>query len=388
MKRYALTITVLTIALVFYLVTASLCADDGWVPLFYGKTLDGWEVNGGTAAYKVEDGVIVGTTVEGSPNTFLCKGIYKDFVLELEVKCDPRLNSGVQVRSHVYEKDDANPENRKRAGVVYGPQCEIARKVTGTAGRFYDEGRRGKWLADIRPEAEDAFRDDDWNHYRIIVNGNRYRSWVNGIAASDFTDHVDKGGFIGLQVHAIAKDQGPYQVRWRDIRIKELKPGEEASSPEPPDGFKAVFNGHDYYYGDGLGVNCSLDVKPDGRFSFMWRGCLGVYGKNEGGAKLVNNHLLLTPEQPNDSGGFGGTPTDFVAVRWGNRFYLIPDESGKAFCDEVNRGWEPRSNAHGRFYLRRGDWQKKVSGLPIVPKKWEAWLQKQSAGAQQGATTQ
>jgi hypothetical protein len=69
-----------------------------------------------------------------------------DFVLDLDVKCDPRLNSGVQVRSHVYEKDDANPEVSKKAGVVYGPQCEIARKETGTAGRFYDEGRRGKWL--------------------------------------------------------------------------------------------------------------------------------------------------------------------------------------------------------------------------------------------------
>ena len=132
MTKNAVTITVLTLALVVCPVTAGLCADDGWVPLFDGKTLDGWKVNGGTAAYKVEDGAIVGTTVEGSPNTFLCKGEYKDFVLELDVKCDPRLNSGVQVRSHVYEKDDANPENRKRAGVVYGPQCEIARKETGT----------------------------------------------------------------------------------------------------------------------------------------------------------------------------------------------------------------------------------------------------------------
>ena len=136
--------------------------------------------------------MIVGTTVEGSPNTFLCKGDFRDFVLELDVKCDPRLNSGVQVRSHIYEKDDADPENRKRAGVVYGPQCEIARKEIGTAGRFYDEGRRGKWLAEIKPEARGAFRDDGWNRYRIVVQGNRYRSWVNGIAASDFTDDVDK----------------------------------------------------------------------------------------------------------------------------------------------------------------------------------------------------
>ena len=182
----------MTLVVVFSLGLTAFAADEGWTPLFDGKTLDGWKVNGGHARYEVEDGTIVGTTVEGSPNTFLCKGDYKDFVLELEVKCDPRLNSGVQVRSHVYEKDDPDPENRKRAGVVYGPQCEIARKETGTAGRFYDEGRRGKWLAEIKPEAKDAFKDDGWNRYRIVVQGNRYRSWINGIAASDFTDDVDE----------------------------------------------------------------------------------------------------------------------------------------------------------------------------------------------------
>ncbi len=203
--------------------------DEGWIPLFDGKTLDGWTVRGGSARYGVEDGAIVGTTVEGSPNTFLCKGDYREFILEVEVKCDPRLNSGVQVRSHVYQKDDADPANRERAGVVYGPQCEIARNETGTAGRFYDEGRRGRWLAEIRPDARAAFKDDDWNRYRIVVQGNRYRSWVNGIAASDFTDDADNRGFIGLQVHGIARGEGPYQVRWRNVRIRELKPGETAA---------------------------------------------------------------------------------------------------------------------------------------------------------------
>jgi hypothetical protein len=218
----------------------AMAADDASVPLFDGKTLDGWKVEGGFATYKVEDGTIVGSTAVGSPNTFLCKGDFKDFVLEAKVKCDPALNSGIQVRSHVYTKDDPDPKNRQRAGVVFGPQCEIARNETGTAGRFYDEGRRGKWLAEIKPEAKDAFKDDGWNHYRIVVQGNHYRSWINGIAASDFTDDADEHGFIGLQVHAIAKDQGPVQVRWRDVRIRELKPGDHAASSVAPDGFKAT----------------------------------------------------------------------------------------------------------------------------------------------------
>ncbi len=208
MTRHALTILTLTLAVVVPLGESGLAADEGWTALFDGKTLDGWTVHGGTARYSVEDGAIVGTTVEGSPNTFLCKGDFTDFELELEVKCNPRLNSGVQVRSHVYGKDDAAPENRKRAGVVYGPQCEIARKETGTAGRFYDEGRRGRWLAEIKPEARDAFDDEGWNRYRIVVQGNRYRSWINGSPASDFTDDVDRRGFVGLQVHGIARALG------------------------------------------------------------------------------------------------------------------------------------------------------------------------------------
>jgi hypothetical protein len=232
MPKQPFTIPLMALALIVCLREASPAGDQAWTPLFDGKTLDGWKVNGGQARYTVEDGVIVGTTVEGSPNTFLCKGDYKDFVLELEVKCDPRLNSGVQVRSHVYRKDDPDPANRERAGVVYGPQCEIARHETGTAGRFYDEGRRGQWLAEIKPEAKDAFRDDGWNRYRIVVQGNRYRSWVNGVLASDLADEMDERGFIGLQVHGIAMGEGPYQVRWRNVRIRELSPGE--SAPEGP----------------------------------------------------------------------------------------------------------------------------------------------------------
>jgi hypothetical protein len=281
MPRPPLAIPLMALALVIGLGRSSPADDEGWTSLFDGKTLDGWKVNGGHARYAVEDGTIVGSTVEGSPNTFLCKGDYRDFVLELEVKCDPRLNSGVQVRSHVYQKDDPDPENQRRAGVVYGPQCEIARKETGTAGRVYDEGRRGKWLAEIKPEAKDAFKDDDWNRYRIVVQGNRYRSWINGVPASDFTDDMDKSGFIGLQVHGIPRSEGPYQVRWRNVRIKELAPGEEASAPSPPEGFKAVFNGRDLTGWEGSPKYWSVEDgcltgKADGTLRFnrfiTWRG--------------------------------------------------------------------------------------------------------------------
>ena len=225
-KRLLLMIPLLAAGFAFGSGASRVADDEEWIALFDGKTLDGWKVSGGTAKYAVEDGVIVGTTVEGSPNTFLCKGDFQDFALELEVKCDPKLNSGVQVRSHIYAKDDPDPENARRAGVVYGPQCEIARKETGTAARFYDEGRRGRWLCELKPDAKDAFQDEGWNRYRVVVQGNHYRSWINGILASDFKDDADAHGLVGLQVHGIGKGEGPYKVRWRGLRIKELKSGE------------------------------------------------------------------------------------------------------------------------------------------------------------------
>ena len=113
------------------------------------------------------------------------------------------------------------------------------------------------------------------------MQGNRYRSWINGVAASDFTDDVDKSGFIGLQVHGIAKGEGPYQVRWRNVRIQELKPGEEVSAPEPPEGFQAVFNGRDLTGWEGSPNYWSVEDgcltgKADGTLKFnrfiIWRG--------------------------------------------------------------------------------------------------------------------
>jgi hypothetical protein len=71
-----------------------------WTTIFNGKDIKGWEKKGGEADYQVEDGCIVGTTKPKTPNTFLCPPKkYGDFELTFEVKCDPALNSGVQIRS-------------------------------------------------------------------------------------------------------------------------------------------------------------------------------------------------------------------------------------------------------------------------------------------------
>lgn len=210
-----------TLSALAVIVTASLgpaASDDaGWTILFNGKDLTGWEPKNGTATYAVEDGAIVGTTSEGSPNSFLCTTRdYGDFELTLEVKVDDPLNAGIQIRSRsVPEVQD---------GRVHGPQVEVA--VNGTAGYIYGEALDTGWLSEDRedPAANAAFKPGAWNGYRILAEGNRIRTWVNGVPVADLEDTrtgMDRG-FIGLQVHAIARGEGPYQVRYRNIKIREL----------------------------------------------------------------------------------------------------------------------------------------------------------------------
>ena len=208
--------------------------EGGWVSLFDGKTLKGWSVHSGFAKYTPEDGVLVGTAVKGSPNTFLCTDKeYGDYILEFEVKCDPNLNSGVQFRSHIAREEMAfvfrDEKGQARtttipADRVYGYQVEIATANSHSSGGIYDEARRGFFIADIRESAAAgaAFKDSEWNTYRVECRGNSMRTWVNGVPCANLKDSLDAKGIIGLQVHGLGKDFKPYQVRWRNIRIKAL----------------------------------------------------------------------------------------------------------------------------------------------------------------------
>lgn len=201
---------------------------DGFVNLFDGKSLDGWVQRGGKATYAVEDGAVVGTTVLGTPNSFLCTPRdYSDFILELEFKVDPRMNSGVQIRSQCFDEDKQLDYQGKKikitAGRVHGYQVEIDPSKRAWSGGIYDEGRRG-WLNDLKdnPSAQQAFKQNEWNHYRVECRGASIKTWINGVSAADLTDDLTPSGFIALQVHS-TKEAEPMQVRWRNIKLKELK---------------------------------------------------------------------------------------------------------------------------------------------------------------------
>ncbi|MEC9475531.1 MAG: DUF1080 domain-containing protein [Planctomycetota bacterium] len=186
-----------------------------WESLLPPADLAGWKSLGGSATYRVEDSMIIGRTTPGSPNTWLItERQFGDFELEYEFRCDPSLNSGVQIRSEA------------RGGSARGFQVEIdvdeKRKRFWSAG-LYEEGDRG-WIGDLKdnPEARAAHKLDDWNHVRVVAVGAHMQTWLNGVAAAEVFDTRRLSGFIGLQVHGVGNRKEPLQIRWRNLRIRDL----------------------------------------------------------------------------------------------------------------------------------------------------------------------
>jgi len=202
-------------AMALALLTVPAAAQDGWRPLFDGRSLDGWVQCNGSAPYTVEDGTITGRTVVKSPNSFLCsKESFGDFILEYEVKLESPANSGVQIRS---TWDPAIKNGR-----VHGLQVEIDPTERAWTGGLYDESRRG-WLHPLTGQdaARKAFRMGEWNTFRVEAIGPSVRTWVNGVPAADVLDDLTPRGIIALQVHAVGDDpaKAGQTVRFRNLRV-------------------------------------------------------------------------------------------------------------------------------------------------------------------------
>lgn len=223
---------------------SSAAEETGFVPMFDGHSLSGWKQHGGEARYTIEGDAIVGMSVANTSNSFLCtEREYGDFILEVELKVDNELNSGIQIRSHVYDKA-TELELKNAVGEmetysipadrVHGYQVEIDPSDRAWSGGIYDEARR-EWLynleGDDHRDARQAFRRNDWNHYRIEAVGPAIKTWINGVPVADLTDDVDASGLIALQVHSVDDHLAGKQVRWRNVRIKVLDGTEHAERP-------------------------------------------------------------------------------------------------------------------------------------------------------------
>jgi hypothetical protein len=190
-------------------------AQDGWVNLFNGKDLSGWKIMNGDAKIEVVDGMIVGTTILNSWSTFLCtEETFTDFVLELEMLVNDDMNSGIMFRA------ESLPEYRN--GKVFGYQCEVDPSSRAWSAGIYDEERRG-WIypVSLNPNARSAFKNGEWNKYRIECIGTSVKTWLNDVPVAYVIDDQSSEGFIGLQIHWITDvSEIGMQVKFKNIRIK------------------------------------------------------------------------------------------------------------------------------------------------------------------------
>lgn len=252
--------------LIFWTLACGAVVADGPVALFNGKDLDGWVQRGGKAKYTVEDGCIVGTSTLATENTFLCTPRdYGDFIFEYEFKVDPRLNSGVQIRSQCFdaltEVEWKGKKLKIPAGRVHGYQIEIdpepAKDRWWSAG-IYEEAVRG-WLfpgtlgGDGKAFSEQGrkiFKQGDWNQVRVEAIGDSIKTTLNGTPCAAIKDARVAAGFVGLQVHGIGNDKARdgTQVRWRNLRMQEVGAGQAAqpntlSAAEKAAGWRLLWDG-------------------------------------------------------------------------------------------------------------------------------------------------
>ena len=218
-----------------------------WISLFDGATLDGWAHLNGAHTYTVEDGAIVGRTVERSAhmNSFLCTlREFGDFELELETAVDRITNQGIQIRSRVRPLQGPGKGWEYSAGRVNGPQVEVRRfyRAQPATGLLYGEALGTGWLSSQQKidEGHRHFIDDGWNKLRIVARGPRIQTWVNGQPVEDLINEAvyktHPRGFIGLQIHGLSERElklpinagsgitigQPLVSKWRNIRIRSL----------------------------------------------------------------------------------------------------------------------------------------------------------------------
>ncbi len=190
---------------------------EGFIELFNGRDLEGWRVFG-DAPFRVDNGMIVGSTKPGMKKSWLCAAEPQvHFLLEIEFKMDAGMNSGLQVRSRIR----SSPQGDR---VIYG--CQVEMDTTGLAatGGIFDEGRTNRMLDDLRANqpARQAFRPGDWNTLRVLVQAQNIETWLNGVPAGKATEQELPKGLIAIQIHPKNSEGTAKEIRIRSVRLKPL----------------------------------------------------------------------------------------------------------------------------------------------------------------------
>jgi len=256
--------------------------------------------------------------------------MYGDFIFEIEVKVDPVVNSGIQIRSNSFPY--------YRNGRVHGYQVEIDPSDRAWSGGIYDEARRG-WLNTLEnsEEAHKAFKQNEWNHYRIEAIGDNIKTWINGVPTAYLIDDKTASGFIGLQVHSIGDnmDMLGKTVQWKNARV--LTENLSEYSRESP--LEPVITKNNLTYQE---KNDGWQMLWDGKTTNGWRGAKLDEFPSQGWS-IENGELIVaeTGGAESTAGGDIVTTENYSDFELQVDFKLTPGANSgiKYYVDtELNKG--------------------------------------------------
>jgi hypothetical protein len=226
--------------------------EKGFVTIFDGKTLNGWD--GDPTYWRVENGNLVG---EITPQTLLKTNSFivwkgeepANFELKGEFNITEKGNSGINYRSEKFSDvpyalkgyqadiDGANRytgqnyEERGRTTLAYRGQITTINPQSGnsTSEELRAKVKNNAW-SDLKvtgslgssDSLKTLIKNQDWNSFHLIIKGNRLQHYINNILMSDVTDNDllngKSKGIIGVQVHV----GPPMKVQYRNLRLKKI----------------------------------------------------------------------------------------------------------------------------------------------------------------------
>jgi hypothetical protein len=181
---------------------------DGWICLFDGKTLNGWQVGVNPDSFQVEDGVLVvfGPRAHLFYNGDVEDHNFKNFHFKADVMTTPGSNSGLYI--HTKFQEDGWPD------VGYEVQVNITHR----------DPKKTSGLYGVKDVFEAPAKDNEWYTQEIIVRGKNIVTKVNGKTMVDYTEPPEVEGLRKLSsgTFAIQAHDPKSKVFVKNIMVKPL----------------------------------------------------------------------------------------------------------------------------------------------------------------------
>ena len=218
-------------------------AEDGWVELFNGRSLEGWRPSENKDSWKVAEGHLV---ANGPRSHLFYTGPvngadFRNFELEVEVLTRPACNTGVYFHTAYQERDFP----------YKGFEIQINNTATGEGG--YRERKKTGSLYGLRNVYKQFVPDDQWFKIHAAVRGKNVQIRLNGMLVVDYTEPVppvipdgpEKGRFLDRGTIALQCHNDGSKARFRSVRVRPLPddmPTPGGPVPAADEVFKQIIN--------------------------------------------------------------------------------------------------------------------------------------------------